>query len=374
MNRDHAQLFIMSTLLWEIDPDGEKISSVSIMTSEGRERVASFFPNKDKHGSHSSVYRSAATNIYKTKDGRFFHLHGVSPLTNFWPDSTSLLTSSRATGSMNPEPTLEFLGLPKDMSTDSTEAALAPFIEAVGQRTAEEMQDLADRNRQAGTICWTTDEYGKSEHGQANSQAGLFEIRPFANPKQAPGWWPDAPHTSAARPLAGLKVVDLTRVIAGPAISRGLAELGASVMRVTAPHLTDMSTLHPDLNHGKWNTSLDLRVNEDRKRLRELISQADVFLQGYRPGVLDKYGFSERHIMEMVRDRERGIIYCGENCYGWQGPWMHRSGWQQISDAVSEEANLYRYIITTNSVILIVLFSVAAYHMSMDVQWETTSR
>lgn len=89
MNSDHAQLFIMSSLVWEIDPDGEKISSISIMTSEGRKRVTSFFPNKDKHGSHSSVYRSAATNIYKTKDGRFFHLHGVSPLIYFSPDSTT---------------------------------------------------------------------------------------------------------------------------------------------------------------------------------------------------------------------------------------------------------------------------------------------
>lgn len=237
---------------------------------------------------------------------------------------------------MNPAPTLESLGLPKDMNATDIEAALSPLIEAVGQRTAEEMQELTDKHRQAGTICWTTDEYKRSEHGKANSQVSLFDIRPFVNPKQRPGWWPDAPHTSPARPLAGLKVVDLTRVIAGPAISRGLAELGASVMRITAPHLTDMSTLHPDLNHGKWNACLDLRNKEDCETLRELISEADVFLQGYRPGVLDKYGFSEKAIMEMVQDRDRGIIYCGENCYGWQGPWMHRSGWQQISDAVSD--------------------------------------
>lgn len=150
-----------------------------------------------------------------------------------------------------------------------------------------------------------------------------------------PGWWPATRRTSAARPLGGLKVVDLTRVIAGPAVSRGLAELGASVMRVTAPHLADMSHLHADLNHGKWNASLDLRRDQDRQRLRALLADADVFLQGYRPGVLDKFGFGEADVLAMARERGRGIIYCAENCYGWQGPWMERSGWQQISDAVS---------------------------------------
>ncbi|KAK8127393.1 CoA-transferase family III [Apiospora sp. TS-2023a] len=177
-----------------------------------------------------------------------------------------------------------------------------------------------------------------SEHGKANADVGLFEIEHHPDPtNQPPAWWPNPtnPHSSIPthRPLAGLKVVDLTRVIAGPAVSRGLAELGASVMRITAPHLTDMSALHPDLNHGKWNACLDLRTEEGRKALRDLVMGADVLLQGYRPGVLDKYGFGEKDVLEMGRERGRGIVYCGENCYGWQGPWMERSGWQQISDA-----------------------------------------
>lgn len=112
---------------------------------------------------------------------------------------------------------------------------------------------------------------------------------------------------STHRPLAGLKVVDLTRVIAGPAISRGLTELGASVMRITAAHLCDRSVLHPDLNHGKWNAFLDPRSEADRAALRKLVLGADVFVQGYRPGVLDKYGFGERDVIEMCRERGTGI-------------------------------------------------------------------
>jgi hypothetical protein len=82
-NSDHAQLFIMSCLLWTLDPDEANITAASTMSPEGREQIAAYFPDKDKHNSQSSIYRSAATNIYKTKDGRFFHLHGLSPLT--WP-------------------------------------------------------------------------------------------------------------------------------------------------------------------------------------------------------------------------------------------------------------------------------------------------
>ncbi|RMJ14268.1 hypothetical protein CDV36_006094 [Fusarium kuroshium] len=249
INTDHAQLFLMSSLIWTLDPDGENLNAGSIMNPEG---------------------------------------------------------------SMNPDPTLDSIGLPHDMQADSLEEAREPFVEAVGKFTSE-MQHLAtDVYRQAGTICYTVDEYRQA---------------------QEPGWWPSTETTSPARPLAGLKVVDLTRVIAAPATSRGLAEYGASVMRVVAPHLLDTSPLHLDLNHGKWNACLDLRQEEDRKKLKALIMDADIVLQGYRPGVFDKYGFSEQDIIDMCRERERGIIYARENCYGWQGPWKDRSGWQQISDA-----------------------------------------
>ncbi|KAF3765648.1 hypothetical protein M406DRAFT_37529 [Cryphonectria parasitica EP155] len=276
--------------------------------------ISKYFPNCDKHDNFNPLYRDLATNIYRTKDDRFFHLHG----------------------SMDPGPTLRSVGLPPDMELTTEEEALAPFTEAVSKLTADELQHLAtDVYRQAGTICNTAEEFRNSEHGKANAHVGLFEVHAHENPLQKPCWWPDSASTgtSVARPLAGLKVVDLTRIIAAPAISRGLAELGASVMRITAPHLTDMSVLHPDLNHGKWNASLDLRQEADRETLRALIRDADVVLQGYRPGVLDKYGFGQQDIVDMCKGRERGIISARENCYGWQGPWMHRSGWQQISDA-----------------------------------------
>ncbi|PPJ59588.1 hypothetical protein CBER1_01172 [Cercospora berteroae] len=164
-----------------------------------------------------------------------------------------------------------------------------------------------------------------------------FEGSPHHRPveDQAPCWWSSAEATaSLQRPLAGLKIVDLTRVIAGPSISRGLAELGASVIRVTAPHLPDFTGLHPDLNWGKWNCCLDLRQAEDREKLRKLIQEADVVVDGYRPGVFDKYGFGMENVLAQSRERKSGVIYARENSHGWKGEWQHRSGWQPISDAV----------------------------------------
>lgn len=312
INTDHAQLFFMSILLNSIDPDGENIGFASAHSPKGKAAYDKLFKNCDLHNGSGSVYRTSATNIYRCKDGRYFHLHG----------------------SMNPEPTQDSIGLPHDQDFSSHEESWGPYEQKLAQIDSKEMQRLAsDVYKQAGTICWTTDEFKNSEHGKANAHIGLYEIHNIKNSRQRACWWPDVSETSAQRPLAGLKIVDLTRVIAAPAVTRGLAELGASVMRVTAEHITDMSGLHLDLSWGKWNAHLDFRKEEDREKLRALVREADVVVQGYRPGVLDKYGFSLDGLLELTKDRERGLIVVRENCYGWNGPWSYRSGWQQISDA-----------------------------------------
>ncbi|RDW62021.1 alpha-methylacyl-CoA racemase-2 [Coleophoma cylindrospora] len=313
IDTDHASLFIMSTLIWSLTTEeGEKLTLSSAGTPEGAKKLEKYFPSKDLHRQASSNHRASATNIYKTKDNRFFHLHG----------------------SMNPDPTLKSLDLPLERDTTSVEESWTPFTEKISQITSHDLQHLAtDIYRQAGTICWTAEEFQASEHGQANAHVNLFDIHSHPSPTQLPGWWAPSPLTSAQRPLAGLKVLDITRVIAAPAITRGLAELGASVMRVTAPHLVDFSSLHCDLNWGKWNCCLDFTKEEDRVKLRELILEADVVVEGYRPGVLDKWGLGKENVLELCRERKRGVVYVRENCYGWNGPWMGRSGWQQISDA-----------------------------------------
>jgi hypothetical protein len=240
--------------------------------------------------------------------------------------------------SMNNEPTQDMLGLAEIETTKSSpgeeEELWTPYTSKRAEKDAEEWQHLASNvYKQAGTICLTTADYKDSEHGKANAHVGLYEIHKVKSENQHECWWLDSPQTSAKRPLAGPKVVDLTRVIAAPAVTRGLAELGASVMRITAEHVTEMSNLHMDLNWGEWNACLDFRTHTDREKLRDLVREADVVVTGCRPGVLDKYGFSAEELLELTSKRERGLIVVRENCYGWHAPWVNRSGWQQISDA-----------------------------------------
>jgi len=302
----------MSILLNTIDPEGEAITYASMRSPKGKAAYNKLFKDCDLHNMYSSPYRTDVTNIYRCKDGRYFHLHG----------------------SMNPEPSQDSVGLPHDLKTSTPEESWALYEEKLAHIDSKEMQRLAsDVYKQAGTICWTAEEFKASGHGKANAQVGLYEIHDVKNNNQPACWWPDSPETSARRPLAGLKVVDLTRIIAAPAMTRGLAELGASVMRVTGEHITDMSSLHVDLSWGKWSSHLDFRKEGDREKLRALILEADVVVQGYRPDVLNKYGFGTYDLLELTKNRDRGLIVVRENCYGWNGPWSYRSGWQQISDA-----------------------------------------
>jgi len=287
----------MSAVVTQVlDPlTGEPLTDIRDPTSYAR--LHKYFSKQDLHNSSIDLHGCMATNIYKTRDGRFYHIHG----------------------SLNPKPTQTTLGLPHHIEPPpkTMEEAVKAYEEKVAQLDAAEIDTLMnDRYRQAGTIAWSKEEYLASEHGKANAHVGLYEVHHIANAEQPPTWWTQIEdRTSIKRPLYGLKVVELARIIAAPTVTRELAELGASVMRITAPHITDMSILFPDLSWGKWQAELDLRQQEHRDQLRALILEADVVLDGYRPGVMQKWGFGKEDILRMCEKRTKGIIYARENCY-----------------------------------------------------------
>lgn len=142
---------------------------------------------------------------------------------------------------------------------------------------------------------------------------------------------PPEPLPEGSRPLSGIRVLDLTRVLAGPTCARTLAEHGADVMKVTAEHLPSSEVQEFDTGHGKLSTRLDLRDAQDLATMRHLVSQADVFSQGYRPGTLAHRGLAPEDLAKL----RPGIIYVSLSAFGRVGPWADRRGFDTVVQTVS---------------------------------------
>ncbi|MEU0074637.1 CoA transferase [Streptomyces sp. NPDC006332] len=125
-------------------------------------------------------------------------------------------------------------------------------------------------------------------------------------------------------PAAGLRVLDLTRVIAGPVATRTLALLGADVLRVDPPRLPELPDQHADTGFGKRSATLDLAA--DRRTFEELLAAADVVVTGYRPGALDRFGLSARALAE----RRPGVVVAQLSAWGGYGPWAGRRGFDSL--------------------------------------------
>ncbi|MFE5038270.1 CoA transferase [Streptomyces sp. NPDC056683] len=125
-------------------------------------------------------------------------------------------------------------------------------------------------------------------------------------------------------PAAGLRVLDLTRVLAGPVATRTLGLLGADVLRLDAPWLPELPDQHADTGFGKRSATLDLAT--DRAAFEELLGSADVVVTGYRPGALDRFGLSP----EALAERRPGLVVAQVSAWGAYGPWGGRRGFDSL--------------------------------------------
>jgi crotonobetainyl-CoA:carnitine CoA-transferase CaiB-like acyl-CoA transferase len=156
-----------------------------------------------------------------------------------------------------------------------------------------------------------------------------IETRPHsADFEGAERRWVDEP---GVRPLDGLRVLDLSRVLAGPVCGRLLAALGAEVLRVGAQHLPVIESILPDTNLGKRFTHLDFRTDEGKRRLWSLVESADVVIDGFRPGALAAAGFDRSRLWE----RSPGLVIVELSAYGADGPWGGRRGFDSLVQTAS---------------------------------------
>jgi crotonobetainyl-CoA:carnitine CoA-transferase CaiB-like acyl-CoA transferase len=195
----------------------------------------------------------------------------------------------------------------------------AAVAEALRSWTAEAFEDVCAAAGLVVTMARSFAEWDAHPHGRVAAEIPPLVIERIGDA-------PPQPLGPGHRPLAGVRVLELTRAVAGPVAGRALASHGADVMLITASHLPSILLLAVDTGRGKLSARLDLRDLAARETLRDLVRGADIFLQGYRPGAVAGHGFSPDELAGL----RPGIIFVTLSAYGHIGPWSDRRGFDSL--------------------------------------------
>ena len=237
----------------------------------------------------------AIAGVYRTRDARFVRLH-----TNFrhHRDAVCQVLDCKA-------------------ERDDVQAALM-------QWDAEAFETAAYAAGGVVAMMRSREEWLASPHAKALAEQPLVSIEKIGD--AAPKPWPARTSPKGDRPLAGLRVLDLSRVIAGPVAGRTLAAHGADVLLISGPDLPFIPWLTIDNGRGKLTSFVDLRSEQGRQVLRDLLADADIFSQGYRPQSIAALGFSPEDAAKI----NPGIVYVSLSAYGHAGPWAGRRGFDSL--------------------------------------------
>ena len=233
--------------------------------------------------------------LHRTMEGRWIHLHGGFP--HLEARTLDLLNAA------------------------NTEEAVAAGVERWNSFALEE--SLAFMG-QCGAVVRTEEEWRVTPQGRALDGVPPIVLKRIgdAPPLRLP---------ESERPLDGIRVLDLTRVLAGPTAGRTLASYGADVLSVRAPNLPTVDLFDLDTGFGKRSAYLDLRKPGDAEAMRALVRQAHVFVDSYRPGALAELGFTPAALAHAAP----GMITVSISCYGTSGPWAGRRGWEQLAQCAT---------------------------------------
>ncbi|MFI5001147.1 MAG: CoA transferase, partial [Reyranellales bacterium] len=274
---------LAAAALWEMRTGRRQKIGVDLRQATASLRSGTYMKLGDGELPHR---RNAIMGCYPTKDGRWSYLHCNFP-------------NHRAAA-------LGVLGVAEDR---------AAVTAAVAKWNALELEEAIIAAKGAGGMVRTKAEWARHPQGIAIAVLPLMEIVRIGD--SAP-----EPLPAGNRPLSGIRVVDITRVLAGPTCARTLAEHGADVMKITAKHLPNLGYQEWDTGHGKLSAQLDLREPAAVDTLRRLIREADVFSQGYRPGSLGARGLSPEELAAL----RPGLVYVSLSAFGHTGPWASRRG------------------------------------------------
>ncbi|MEV7346716.1 CoA transferase [Streptomyces sp. NPDC093544] len=228
---------------------------------------------------------------------------------------------------------LSALGLPEDASMGATvDVSVDAVAACLAERSAVDVEDTVYAAGGLAVALRSAKEWAAHEQGAAVARRPLLSRERIG----------DAPVRTLAPlsgdpllPAAGVRVLDLARVIAGPVATRTLALLGADVLRVDSPRLPELPDQHAGTGFGKRSTRLDLDRATDRRAFEELLAGADVVVTGYRPGALDRFGLTP----EALAERRPGLVVAQLSAWGGYGPWAERRGFDslvQVATGIAE--------------------------------------
>src|SRR5580693_9124768 len=248
---------------------------------------------------------------------------GFAPLSRFWRAGDGWVRT-HGNYAWHRDALLRALGC------DGDGEAVAAAIAGLGAR---EVEDLVTGAGGVAAAVRTVTQWRAEPPGQAVTAAPLVEgcMRPDSPWGEVFSFEGAAPRrrVAGARPASGIRVLDLTRVIAGPVATRYLAALGADVLRLDPPHRPELPQQTYDGLLGKRSALLDFGTPDGSARLHELLSGADVVVHGYRPHALDRFGLSPQALAE----RHPGLVVVSLSAWGSRGPWGGRRGFDSIVQA-----------------------------------------
>ncbi|MFC1966994.1 CoA transferase [Chloroflexota bacterium] len=237
-------------------------------------------------------YTYSSWGFQATRDGRWFYIHGYEH-----------------------QRVLKLLGCEENPKAVAT---------AVLNWDAQALEDAFAEAGLCGAIARSAVEWAEHPQGIILQKLPVVEVIKIGDS-------PPEPLPLGNQPLSGIRVLDLTTVLAGPICARTLAEHGADVLKITSPNRQSIGLFDMETGHGKRSAFLNLLEDSDREKLWSLIREADVFSQNYRLGALASKSFSP----DALAEARPGIIYSSINCYGHEGPWRERRGWEQLGQTVS---------------------------------------
>lgn len=279
--------------LWKLS--GGTSQDISVDIKGAAASLISFVFQRQEEGEQPIREDRALVDLYQAGDGRWIHLHGAFP--NLAEGTMRVLEC---------EQTVESVGA------------------AVKRWNAQDLENALATEGMCGAMARSREEWLAHDQGKALANIPPVEIIKIGDSDPEP-------IRARGRPLEGTRVLDLTRVLAGPTCARTLASHGANVLKINSPNLPNVPLFVMDTGHGKRSAHLDLHDTADNETLRTLAKTTDVFSQGYRQGAMERTGFGPRDLVEL----RPGIIYVSINAYGHQGPWAQRPGWEQLAQTAS---------------------------------------